>query len=69
VDKNSISARTDALRREIEVIQRAEDHYHYRKIHSYRDKMGHSQRELQLLAIRKELAGLRKTAKRLPKHR
>jgi hypothetical protein len=51
----SIAARTEELRREIALIQQAENSYSSRKNHSLTENAEHNKREFRILAIREEL--------------
>ncbi len=58
MDGSSILARTERLRREIELIEQEERVYQKMKHHSRADIMGHATRELRLAEIKAELESL-----------
>ena len=60
---SSILARTEALRREIELIEEEERLYRDMKHHSRAHQMAHASRELRLVAIKMELESLQKRGK------
>jgi hypothetical protein len=68
MDDSSIAARTEKLRREIEVIQQEERYYHSRKGHALAENAKHDKREFRLLAIREELRNLVEKAKQQSSH-
>jgi len=55
-----ILARTERLRREIELIEQEEHNYQQKKHHSQAEIMARATRELRLLQIKSELESLRK---------
>ena len=58
MDDSSIAARTEKLRREIEMIQQEERRYRGHKNHSLTESAEHNKREFRVLAIREELRTL-----------
>jgi len=58
MDDSSIAARTEKLRREVELIQQEEHTYRSHKHHSLAEREEHDRRELRILAIRGELGTL-----------
>jgi len=68
VDDSSIAVRTEALRREIELIQREERRYRNNRNHSLAENAEHQKREFRVLAIREELKTLVEKAKQQTSH-
>jgi hypothetical protein len=68
MDDSSIAARTEKLRREIELIQQADRTYHSHKNHALSEKEEHDRREQRILAIREELRTLVEKAKEQLSH-
>jgi len=60
LEPNSISARTEALRQEIRLIQEEESSYRCAKKHSADEHAAHGKRELRLQEIRAELETLQR---------
>ena len=68
MDDSSIAARTEKLRREIELIQQEERHYRIHRSHSLAENAEHEKREFRVLAIREELRNLVEKAKQQSSH-
>lgn len=68
VDDSSIAVRTEALRREIELIQREERRYRNNRNHSLAENAEHQKREFRVLAVREELRTLVEKAKQQTSH-
>jgi hypothetical protein len=72
MDDSSIPARTEKLRREIELIQQEERCYRNRRMHSRMhspvENAEHEKREFRVLAIREELRTLVEKAKQQSSH-
>ena len=68
MDDSSIAARTEKLRREIELIQQEEHTYRSHKNHSLAEREEHDRREFRILAIREELRTLVEKAKEQSSH-
>ena len=68
MDDSSIAVRTEALRREIELIQREERRYRNNRNHSLAENAEHQKREFRVLAIREELKTLVEKAKQQTSH-
>ena len=68
MDDGSIAARTEKLRREIELIRQEECSYRSHRSHSLRENAEHAKRELRVLAIREELKTLAEKAKQQSSH-
>jgi len=68
VDDSSIAARTEELRREIELIQREERRYRNNRNHSLAENAEHQKREFRVLAVREELRTLVEKAKQQTSH-
>ena len=64
MEDDSISARAQELRREIELIKGEQRIYRAQKLHSEEAKSAHVKRQLRLVQIRAELERLRKEGKR-----
>ena len=65
MEDDSISARTQELRREIELVTGEQRIYRAKKLHSEAAKSARVKRQLRLVQIRAELERLRKEGKRL----
>ena len=63
MDDSSIAARTEKLRREIELIQQEERRYRNNRSHSLTQNAEHEKREFRVLSIREELRTLVEKAK------
>ena len=63
MDDSSLLARTERLRREIELIEQEERIYRGMKHRSRANVMAHASRELRLVEIKKELESLHKRGK------
>jgi len=68
MDDSSIAARTEKLRREIELIQQEERRYRNNRSHSLAEDAEHHKREFRVLAIREELRTLVERAKQQSSH-
>jgi hypothetical protein len=68
MDDSSIAARTEKLRREIELIQQEERRYRNNRSHSPAQNSEHEKREVRVLAIREELRTLVEKAKQQSGH-
>lgn len=68
MDDSSIAARTNKLRREIDLIQQEERLYRNSRIHSQVENADHEKREVRLRAIREELKALVERAKQQSSH-
>ena len=68
MDDSSIAARTDKLRREIELIEQEEHAYRSHKNHSLAEREEHDRREFRILVIREELRTLVEKAKQQSSH-
>jgi len=68
MDDSSIAARTEKLRREIELIQQEDRGYRNRRSHSLAENAEHEKREFRVLAIREELRTLVEKAKEQLSH-
>ena len=68
MDDSSIAGRTEALRREIELIQQEERRYRNNRSHSLAANAQHDKREFRVLAIREELRTLVERAKQQSSH-
>ncbi len=68
MDDSSIAARTETLRREIELIQQEEHTYRSHKNHSLAEREEHDRRAFRILAIREELRTLVEKAKEQSSH-
>lgn len=68
MDDSSVPARTEKLRREIELIQQEECSYRSHKSHSLAERADHDKREFRALAIREELRTLVERAKEQVSH-
>lgn len=68
MDDSSIAVRTEALRREIELIQREERRYRNNRNHSLAENAERHKREFRVLAIREELRTLVEKAKQQTSH-
>jgi hypothetical protein len=68
MDDSSIAARTQKLRREIELIQQEERHYRNDRSHSLAQNAEHEKREFRVLSIREELRTLVEKAKQQSTH-
>ena len=68
MDDSSIAARTEKLRREIELIQQEERRYRNSRCHSLAQNAEHEKREFRVLSIREELRALVEKAKQQSSH-
>ena len=68
MDDSSIAGRTEKLRRELALIQRAEGLYRSIRFHSLAENAEHEKREFRVLAIREELRALVEKAKQQSSH-
>ena len=68
MDDSSIAARTEKLRREIELTQQEERRYRNNRSHSPTENAEHEKREFRVLAIREELRTLVEKAKEQSSH-
>jgi len=68
MDDSSIAARTEKLRREIELIQQEERGYRNHRSHSLAENAEHEKREFRVLAIREELRTLVEKVKQQSSH-
>jgi hypothetical protein len=68
MDDSSIAARTEKLRREIELIQQEERRYRNNKGRSLAQNAEHERREFRVLSIREELRTLVEKAKQQSTH-
>jgi hypothetical protein len=68
MDDSSIAARTEKLRREIELIKQEERRYRNNRSRSLAQTAEHEKREFRVLAIREELRTLVEKAKEQSSH-
>ena len=68
MDDSSIAARTEKLRREIELIQQEERRYRNKSSHSLVQNAEHEKREFRVLSICEELKTLVEKAKQQSSH-
>jgi hypothetical protein len=68
MDDSSIVARTEKLRRELELIQEEDRRYRNQRFHTLSEKGEHAKREFRVLAIREELRTLVEKAKQQSSH-